>query len=180
MSAIKSSMRVEGLKELDAALAELVEATNGRTGKSALRKAVMEGAELFVRAAKDGAPVRFGHLRRGIAAHAAGNLVGADAWGRAMRDGKGEEAAAAAARAATRAARASGEMATINVVVAAGLHPQAIWQEFGTEAHSAQPFMRPAFDSQKEAVVDAISQAVSRQIAAAAQRAARRALRLKG
>lgn len=176
---MSGAIKVEGLPQLDAALAELIEATNGRTGKTALRKGVIEGAQLFVRAAQEAAPVMSGALRDSITARAAGNLVGKDAWGRAKRSGLDDAGAAKAARDATRAARESGEMSTISVVVAAGPNPQAVQQEFGNVNHGPHPFMRPAFDSQKEAVVDAISQAVSRQIAAAAQRAARRALRLK-
>lgn len=55
---------------------------------------------------------------------------------------------------------------------------QAITQEFGTAHHGPQPFMRPAWDSNKTTALDNFKKDLGDEIEKARQRAARKAARL--
>ena len=59
-----------------------------------------------------------------------------------------------------------------------GPYPQAHLQEFGTQHHAAQPFMRPAWDSKKRAVLDSVKDDLADEIGLAAARLARKNARL--
>ncbi len=48
-----------------------------------------------------------------------------------------------------------------------------LFQEFGTAHHAAQPFMRPAFDQTKEQALQTMQDTLKKRIAAAAKRAAK-------
>src|SRR5690606_8675852 len=63
-----------------------------------------------------------------------------------------------------------------------GQDPAAHLQEFGSSQHPAQPFMRPSWDQNKDAVLDGIADDLWKEIDKAAQRLARKAARaaLKG
>ena len=66
----------------------------------------------------------------------------------------------------------------------AGAHlfvPQAVMQEFGTEHHGPQPFLRPAWDGGKMRMLSGIKRDLWAEIKRAADRVARkRARALKG
>lgn len=59
---MKTTVHVEGLKELDAALSQFTERKRRDIG----RKALQSGGEITARAARDLAPVDEGHLRESI------------------------------------------------------------------------------------------------------------------
>ncbi len=46
----------------------------------------------------------------------------------------------------------------VEVFVGAGPQPQAHLQEFGAEQHPPQPFMRPAWDSEKDRLLEGIAE----------------------
>lgn len=56
--------------------------------------------------------------------------------------------------------------------------PQGVMQEFGTAHHGPQPFMRPAWDQGKDALVDGVGTDLWEEIEKAAARQARKAARL--
>lgn len=56
-------------------------------------------------------------------------------------------------------------------------YPQAMFQEFGTIKHAAQPYMRPAWDQDKMAMLDRLKEALADQVTKAVARADRRAAR---
>lgn len=69
---------------------------------------------------------------------------------------------------------------TIEAFAGPGRHPQAHLQEFGTRHHGPQPYARPAWDQEKDAMLDGIGQDLWSEIERAAQRAARKAARQAG
>lgn len=54
----------------------------------------------------------------------------------------------------TRAKPAASKQSDLEMYMGPGRNPQAITQEFGTFKEPAQPFMRPAWDAEKEATLD--------------------------
>lgn len=59
-----------------------------------------------------------------------------------------------------------------------GAPPHGVWQEFGTAKHGPQPFMRPAFDAGKDALLAGIKDDLWAEVEKAAARQARKAARL--
>ena len=57
-------------------------------------------------------------------------------------------------------------------------NPAGVFQEFGTQDHVAQPFMRPAWDQEKKPTLDRIVSILKSEIAKSAARAARKAARI--
>lgn len=57
--------------------------------------------------------------------------------------------------------------------------PQAHLQEFGTVNHSAQPFMRPAWDGNKMRALEGIKEDMWKEIEKAGKRLAKKAAKLK-
>lgn len=165
---MKITMKVEGLKEVRAALDELPKATS----KNVIKRVLLKQAEPIVRAARAAAPVRYGHLKRSIIAlyRSTGGDAGKSAFAQARAGGASRAEAGQAARAANRGAGGSAE-----VIIGPGRHPQAIFQEFGTEHHPAHPFLRPAWDSNKDKVLEGIKDDLWAEIKKAAQRLARKA-----
>lgn len=56
-------------------------------------------------------------------------------------------------------------------------NPAAVQQEFGNQNHAAQPFMRPAWDVNKQGVLDQISKDFMADVLKAVERARRKAAR---
>ena len=67
------------------------------------------------------------------------------------------------------------DKASVEVFVGAGTLPQAHLQEFGTENHSPQAFIRPAWDNDKMQLLERIKKLLRIEIDKAALRAARKA-----
>lgn len=174
MASIKSSIRMEGLKELEDALLELPKSVQGNVLK---RAAVVPAAD-FADHASRLAPKDKGKLTREIKVSKPKIInPGTAAFASAMKEGATRAEAAAAARAANRAAGGTGR----SVIVMVGPTQSAFYgqfQEFGTAHHAAKPFMRPTWDALKHSMLDSIKSALGTEIAKAAARAAKRAARL--
>lgn len=137
---MKTTLRLEGLKELDGALEALIASTSARTAKTALRKALIDAGEPMAARARQLVPARTGKLRASIAISARlKNSAGKAAYAAAMRSGASSSDAVSAMRAAQRAAK--GEAASVEVYVGPSGRPasRAHWVEFGTKPHVIRP-----------------------------------------
>ncbi len=170
--------RVEGLRDLDRALGELPK----RTGKAVLRRVLKKAAEPVAEKARQLAPVDTGVLRESIGVSARlKNKVGAAEFAAAMRAGLGKAAAVSALRDARRAAEGKGASVELYVGPAAktGAIRYAHLVEFGSASQRPQPFMRPAWDSEKDGVLRSIKSTLGDEIEKTAKRLAKRAAKAK-
>lgn len=174
MASIKSSIKMEGLKELEDALLELPKSVQGNV----LKRAVSTAAADFADHASRLAPKDKGKLATEIKVGKAKVVTpGAAAFAAAMKENATRAEAAQAARAANRAAGGRGRSAVTSV----GPTQRAfygLFQEFGTAHHAAKPFMRPTWDALKSSMLDTMADVLRTKIAEAAARAAKRAARL--
>jgi HK97 gp10 family phage protein len=146
-------VRVEGLRDLDAALGQLGKAT----GRNVMRRAGRAALEPMAEAARRNAPVEDRDLVEAIA-------VSTRAAGYARRTGrKRNEVEVYMGPGGQGGGKAP---------------PQGSLQEFGTKNHGPQPFMRPAWDAGKDQALDDVKTALGAEIEKAAQRAARKQARL--
>jgi HK97 gp10 family phage protein len=143
---MKVSVRVDGLREIEAALHELPKAT----GKNVVTRVLKKRGEPIANTARANAPVDQGQLR--------------DSIGVSTKLSKRQK----------RIHRKEGPD-DIEVFVGAGALPQAHMVEFGTDQMPAQPFMRPAWDKGKEAALEGIGQDLWAEIEKAATRMAKKA-----
>jgi HK97 gp10 family phage protein len=154
---------VEGLREVDAALGQLGKAT----GRNVMRRVAVARLEPMAEEARRLAPdnpnTRGRDLAKSIAVSTRTNKANfSRAANKAARAGKAEvEAYMGPAGVGKR-----------------GAPPQGIWQEFGTVNHPPQPFMRPAWDGGKDALLEGIADDLWAEISKAAARQAKKAARL--
>ena len=139
-------VRVTGLREIEKALSNLPKAT----GKNVVRRVLKARAQPIAQAARNLAPVDDGDLQKSI-------TVGTK-LSKAQR-GKHKK-------------RTSG---TVEMFIGAGPNPQAHLQEFGTKDMPPQPFMRPAWDGGKEALLEGIKEDLWAEIEKAVGRLAKKA-----
>ncbi len=59
-----------------------------------------------------------------------------------------------------------------------GRHPKAVQQEFGNERHGPQPYVRPAWDNNRDNMMIDVADGLGAEIAKAAERMARKQARL--
>lgn len=149
-----AEFKIEGGKELEAALIEMVNAAGKSTsGKVAMRRALTTSGGITRRAAQILAPKLTGVLEQSI-------VVGT--------------------RLTRRQARMAKKIGKSAVEVHIGTaDPAAIPQEFGTFKENAQPFMQPAWDQTQDKVFQRIGTEAWSELEKTAQRAARKAARLK-
>lgn len=171
---IKSKMRVEGLKELEAALQELPRATGGNV----LKRAIIKPAQLFADRAIDLAPKKSGKLKRSIRVSKPRVIsAGKAAFAAAMREGATRAEAGEAARAANAASGGAGRHAVVSVgPTRSAFH--GLFQEFGTAHFGPKSFMRPAWDALSSSFPKMIADTLWEEIEKARQRIAKRAARL--
>lgn len=154
----RTTVRVDGLREIDAAIGELGKAT----GRNVLRRVAVERlqpmAEEARRLAPDDPKTGGNDLRRSIDV----STKSAGYAARINRNGKSE------AEAHMGPAGHGGTKAP----------PQGSLQEFGTVTNPPQPFMRPAFDAGKQKMLDGIKDDLWAEIKKAADRKAKKAARL--
>lgn len=150
----RTTVRVEGLREIDAALGELGKAT----GRNVMRRVAIKRLEPMADVARRLAPVDDADLRDSIAVST--QLKG---YAKRLNKRSKSEVEAHMGPAGTKSAKAP---------------PQGSLQEFGTLNHGPQPFMRPAWDGGKDALLDGIKDDFWTEIAKAAQRQAKKAARL--
>jgi HK97 gp10 family phage protein len=147
-----TTVRVDGLRELDAALGELPKATAKNTMRRVLRKV----AEPMAADMKAMAPVDEGDLRDGIG-------VGTKLTRR---------------QSAMHRKMFGSDKASVEMFVGAGGHPQAHLREFGSDGHAPKPFARPAWDAHQRPMLESIKADLWAEIAKAAARQARKTARL--
>jgi hypothetical protein len=176
------TMRVEGLRDLDAALADLSKGA----GRGALRRAGVRGLQPMAELARSLAPVDEGELRDSISvsAKASGTKVGKAEFAAAMRAGLGREAAVAAMRDARRAAKAEGAPAFVELFMGPAQAKtkadaiKRIVMEFGSARHQPRSYMRPAWDQGRGPLLQRVQLTLAEEIRAAVARAERKAARM--
>jgi HK97 gp10 family phage protein len=147
------TMKVEGLEGVMAALRELPDAT----AKNVMKRVLLKRAEPFAETARRLVPVDQGHLKNSI--HVATKLTKRQK-GRHRKVHRDD----------------------VEVFVGPGTDPAAHLQEYGTSRHPAQPFMRPAFDQNKDAFFAGVGADMWAEIEKAATRLAKKSAKaaLKG
>jgi HK97 gp10 family phage protein len=141
-------VHVEGLAELETALRRLPDAT----AKNVLRRVGRKRLAPVAERARELVPVGQGELRDSIAVS---TRLTRRQRGKHTKDGVDD----------------------VEVFAGAGPHPQAHLQEFGTEHHGPQSFMRPAWDAEKDGVLAGIKADLVDEIGKAVKRLARKAAR---
>lgn len=147
----KPAVRIDGLRDLDKALGELPKAT----AKATLRLVLKDAGEPVARAARRLAPKDEYHLHDSI------------------------DVSTKLSRRQAALHKAQGGRAFQEMFVGTN-NPAGVQQEFGNERHSPQPFMRPAWDAEKDGVLDHIANALWGEIEKSARRLAKKAARSKG
>lgn len=171
---MKTVLKIEGLRELDQALAELSRATARNVLRRVLLRAGEPIAEEARRLAPDDPATGAPDLRTSIAVSTKlRNPVGQAEFAAVMRSGGSTAEARTALRDAKREA-GGGSFAEVYVGPGKG-GGHGILQEFGTKHHAPQPFMRPAWDAKRDAALTVIKQELGDEINKAAARARRRA-----
>lgn len=184
----RNEFKLEGLKELDQALAEL----GKRTGAAVTQRVLDKVGAPIRDTMKDLAPVDDGVTRdsvRMIRAASERSRQGKAAFAQTMKSTGGDVAQARGAlRTTMRGLKAGSAMA--GVIIGPGRAPQAFFAEFGTGERfhkngksvgsmPAQPYIRPAWDSHKDGLIDEIARLMAPEIEKAAKRQANKAARLK-
>lgn len=149
-------VKLEGLRELDAAFGEYIDEfdVSKATAKNVIKRALIDALVPMADLAESLAPVLTGRLRDSIVEGT--KLTSRQARLNRQRDDKSF------------------------VEVFMGPNDQAaVPQEFGTFDQPAQPFMRPAFETEAEATLGRVRGAVTVQLDKATVRAQRKALKAK-
>ncbi|MET4634974.1 HK97-gp10 family putative phage morphogenesis protein [Kaistia defluvii] len=169
----KTTVKVEGLRELEAALSDLPKAV----ARNTLRRVLKKAGEPIADKARQLAPVKSGKLRDSIVVSPKlGTKAGQKEFAAAMEAGLGKEAAVGAMRDARRAAKGEGSFA--EMYVGPGRQPHAHLQEFGSVNNRPHPYMRPAWDAHKDEALDIIKGDLGGEIMKAAKRVAKRKAKL--
>lgn len=150
------TIQVHGLKELDRALQEMKTATSRGVVRRGLMKAMAPMAAAASGLAPDDPTTPAPDLHRSIRV------------GDALKAGRGV---------LVRGFGFNDGQVTIWMGPTRGGYPQAVMQEFGTHNQPAQPYMRPAWDSGKERLLQDVASGLSVEVRKAAERAARLAAR---
>jgi len=148
------NFKVQGLKELDAAFGEYIEAfdVSKATAKNVMKRAAIDAITPMADLAESLAPVLTGHLRDSIT--------------------EGTKLTARQAR----LNRARDDKSTVEVSMGTS-DPAGVQQEFGNAHQQAHPFMRPALDAQTEPTINRVSGSFKVQLDKATARARRKALK---
>lgn len=150
---MKTTVRVDGLKELDAALGALGAEFGKPAAKAVLRriatKALTPMRDTAIALAPDDPATGGRDLKRSI-------TIGTRLTKRQARE-----------------ARKDQNKALVTVYMGTS-DAAAIPQEFGTVNHGPQPFMRPAFDAHKEEAVNIVAKELGPEIERTATRLAKR------
>ena len=147
---MKTTMRIDGLRELDAALGELPKAS----AKGVLRRVGIKALQPMAEAARGMAPddpqTQSADLKASI-------IVGTKLNKRQASMARKDEGKA---------------FVTVYMGTA---DPAGVPQEFGTVNHGPQPFMRPAFDQHAEGTIRIVASELGDEITKTAARVAKRA-----
>jgi len=177
---LKQSFKIEGLKELDAALGELSKATARNVTKRVLIKAAQPMVDEASRLAPDDPDTGAPDLHTSIVASAKiKNTAGNAEFSAVLANGGSQAEAVGALRDARRAANggsfAQAYVGPTSTTKRAAI--KAIVQEFGSVKQSPRPYMRPAFASTAETVIDNVGKLMKPEIDKAVARAQARALK---
>ncbi len=168
-----NNVHVEGLKELEAALKELPKATGKNVIRRALNKAVQpmaDEAEAKIRVKRVQDPIAVSKIKF------SGGEAGKRAFAEALASGATRQEAGQAARAAN--AESDDDPKITSGVLIMGPTKRAFYGfEYGTVRQAPQPFMRPAWDDNKDGAVDIIAEQLKIEIDKAVARIAKKALR---
>lgn len=163
-----SKFRIDGLRETEAALAELGKSL----GRSVLRRVAIKALEPMQATAQQLAP-----NDPDTQASIAETIIVT------TKRPKGEKSAAARAYASAgggsagkAAAKAAGG-GEVTVFMGPNRDPKAVQQEFGNVNHGPQPFMRPAWDEHKRPALDFVGDELWSEISKTAARKAKREAR---
>lgn len=148
----RTVVKVEGLRELNRALAELPKST----GKAVLRRTLKNAAQPVADDAERMAPRDEGTLAASI----------------------GVSTKLTRRQRTQHRKMFKNDRASVEMFMGPGGLTQAWAQEFGTETNPPQPYLRPAWDAGKMGVLNAIKENLGSEIDKAAKRLARKAARL--
>lgn len=172
---MKNTVKIEGLRELDASLGQLSKAAARNTLRKVLMKAGEPMAETMRALAPDDPETGSPDLKTSIAVSPKlRNPAGKSEFAAVMRSGGTTAEAVAAMREARR--EGGGSFAEVHVGPGKG-GSHGVLQEFGTAHHAPQPFARPAWDQHKGEALEIIKRELGGEIDKALQRAAKRAAR---
>lgn len=149
----KTTVSIDGLRELDAALGQLPKAT----GKAVLRRTLKKAGQPIANDAEAKAPRLTGALQISIGVGTKLTRRQSKLHRKMFKDDK----------------------ASAEVFVGAGGLAQATQTEFGNSHQAAEPYMRPAWDGNKDQALEIIKSELGAEIMKAAQRLAKRAARGK-
>lgn len=173
----KVSIRVEGLKELDAALGELSKGA----ARGVLHRTLIKAGEPMRAAAERNAPKDEGNLAKSIKLSSRiDNRAGKKEFAAVMRSGGTRAQAAEALRDARRAQGVGESFAEVFMGPAkSGKRNsiKAMVQEFGSVKQQPQPYMRPAFDAEANNVLNGIKSILTIEVGRATKRAQARAMK---
>lgn len=176
----KVRVKVEGLKELDAALGELSKGA----ARGVLRRALIKAAEPMRAAAARNAPEDTGTLKRSIIVTSKiDNRAGKAEYAAVMKGGGSKAEAVGALRDARRATGIGESFAEVFMgPTKSGKRNsiKAMVQEYGSKKQAAQPYMRPAFDAEAQNVINGIKGELTAEIDKSVKRARSRALKKAG
>jgi HK97 gp10 family phage protein len=143
------SIKVEGLKESEAALKDLVETVgvSHATAKNTIKRALTHAAKPIEEEARASAPVQKGHLKVSITTGT-----------KLTRRQKAQHT----------------KESPVEVFVGAGPLPQAHLQEFGTSKHPPKRFLTPAVDNNLQEVIRRFSEQLKVEVEKTAERARRK------
>lgn len=150
---MKTTIRIDGLRELDAALGALAEEYGRPAGKAVLRRVADKALKPMAGTARDLAP---DDPATGTEDLKASIAVGGKLTKRQARLARKDQNKALVTR----------YMGTADVA--------GVPQEFGTVNHGPQPFMRPAFDQHAESSIRLVGTELGPEIVKTAARLAKR------
>lgn len=155
---MKTTVKVEGMAELDKTLDALGEVAAKRVLVRIGKKALQPVADEAYALAPDDPKTQGKDLKSSI--------------------GVGTQLSKNQAKLRRKAIRAGDEKFFAEVYAGAGPVPHAHLQEFGAKGDPPQPFMRPAWDSNKDQVLETIKRDLGDEIMKTARRQAARAAKL--
>lgn len=154
------TMKVEGLRELNDALSQLPKATS----RNVLRRVAMKALEPMANTASSLAPVLEGELRDSIVASAK--------LSKRQKSAHNREEGAKTIR--TAEGFRSTPKTTVFLFMGPAGSAKSIVQEFGSIKQAPQPYMRPAWDANKQRSLDIVQEELGGEIEKAAARLAKK------
>ncbi|MCB1516125.1 MAG: HK97 gp10 family phage protein [Hyphomicrobiaceae bacterium] len=175
---MKLEVEVDGLRELDAALGQLKQAT----ARNVVRRVLTRAGAPIAEEAASLAPKDTGQLASSIIVTGKfNNRVGKAEYAAVMRSGGTRTEAVDALRAARRGAGSG--VADVQVFIGPAKASsrdegiKQVVQEFGSVKQGPNPYMRPAWDTKRFTALDIVKRDMAGEIDKAAKRAAARALK---